>query len=82
MISIKRKGFNEDLGLILIFNTEKTKQANFSEINNIMDKILEVVPSNLEVFWYVKPNKELKKIIKKLDVEFKLLEKEMIKKMK
>ncbi|MEM5803239.1 MAG: hypothetical protein QW350_00695 [Candidatus Aenigmatarchaeota archaeon] len=82
MINIKRKGFDEDSGLILIFNRDKTKQANLSDIHNIMDKILEVVPSNWEVVWYAKPNKELKKLIKELDVDLKLTEKEMRKKMK
>ncbi|MBU5689333.1 MAG: hypothetical protein KQA41_03865 [Candidatus Aenigmarchaeota archaeon] len=82
MINIKRKGFDEDSGLILIFNRNKTKQANLSDIHNIMDKILEVVPSNWEIVWYAKPNKELKKLIKELDVDLKLTEKEMRKKMK
>ncbi|MEM5777789.1 MAG: hypothetical protein QXJ06_05110 [Candidatus Aenigmatarchaeota archaeon] len=82
MINIKRKGFDEDSGLILIFNRDKTKQANLSDIHNIMDKILEVVPSNWEIVWYAKPNKELKKLIKELDVDLKLTEKEMRKKMK
>lgn len=82
MINIKRKGFDEDSGLILIFNRDKTKQANLSDIHNIVDKILEVVPSNWEIVWYAKPNKELKKLIKELDVDLKLTEKEMRKKMK